>query len=179
VADLQPWRNPRPAPPLQEIEPRLTSLMIPSWLRSWWPAVLWAVFIFIMSTDTFSVEHTGRIVEPMLRWLFPSWSADQVHLIHHYIRKIAHFSEYFVFCLLLYHGVRGSRSAGWHWTWGLTALLIAAGYSALDEIHQAFVASRTSSAYDSLLDSAGAFVAVGFLWLWFHRPTAKPSRVPS
>ena len=50
----------------------------------------------------------------------------------------------------------------------LSALLCAAGYSALDEIHQAFVASRTASAYDSLLDTTGAFAAMGVLWLWFR-----------
>jgi len=43
---------------------------------------------------------------------------------------------------------------------GLTALFCAAGYSALDEIHQAFVASRTASPYDSLLDSIGAFFCI-------------------
>jgi len=51
------------------------------------------------------------------------------------------------------------------------------GYSVLDEIHQAFVASRTASPYDSLLDSAGAFAAFAVLWLWFrfHRAQAKES----
>jgi VanZ family protein len=47
-------------------------------------------------------------------------------------------------------------------------LFCAAGYSAMDEIHQAFVASRTASAYDSVLDSAGAFAAFAVLWLWFR-----------
>jgi len=75
--------------------------------------------------------------------------------------------EYFIFCLLLYRGVRGDRK-GWRWTWGLAALFCAAGYSVLDEIHQAFVASRTASAYDSLLDSIGAFAAFGVLWMWFR-----------
>ena len=81
-----------------------------------------------------------------------------------------------MFCLLIYRGVRAGR-IGWRWTWGLTALFCAAGYSVLDEIHQAFVASRTASAYDSLLDSAGAFVAFGLLWLWFRarRPGLAPT----
>jgi VanZ family protein len=91
----------------------------------------------------------------------------QFQAIHHLIRKSAHFSEYFIFCLLIYRAVRGARK-GWRWTWGFAALFCAAGYSALDEIHQAFVASRTASAYDSLLDSVGAFVAMGVLWLWFR-----------
>jgi VanZ family protein len=91
----------------------------------------------------------------------------QFEAIHHFIRKSAHFTEYFIFCLLIYRSVRVGRS-GWRWTWGLAALFCAAGYSALDEIHQAFVASRTASAYDSLLDSVGAFVAMAVLWLWFR-----------
>jgi VanZ family protein len=94
-------------------------------------------------------------------------TAAQFEIIHHFARKTAHFSEYFVFCLLLYRGFRGAR-AGWRWSWGFAALFLAAAYSALDEIHQAFVASRHASPYDSIIDSTGAFVAMLFLWLWFR-----------
>jgi VanZ family protein len=91
--------------------------------------------------------------------------------VHHIIRKCAHFTEYFVFFLLLYRAVRAGRS-GWRWTWGMAALLITAAYSATDEFHQSFVPSRGASAYDSLLDSTGAFVALVILWLWFRRRRA-------
>src|SRR5260370_41947947 len=90
-----------------------------------------------------------------------------IQAIHYSIRKSAHFTEYFIFCLLLYRGFRGDHK-GWRWAWGLAALFCAAGYSVLDEIHQAFVASRTASAYDSLLGSIGAFAAFSVLWNWFH-----------
>jgi VanZ family protein len=170
----QSWRNPRPAPHLPDVQPRLGQLLIPGWIRDWWPALLWAGFIFFLSTDTFSADHTAWLLEPVVRWLFPSLSPDQFALVHHYIRKSAHFSEYFVFALFLYRGVRSSRK-GWRWSWGLTALFIAAAYSTLDEIHQAFVFTRTASPYDSLLDSAGAFVAIAVLWLWFRfRKPATP-----
>jgi VanZ family protein len=163
----QPWRSPRPAPQLPEVQPRLGQLLIPGWLRIWWPALLWAAVIFVMSTDRFSAQHTASFFETMLRWFYPSMTAHRFLVIHHYIRKSAHFTEYFVFCLLLYRGVRGART-GWRWSWGLIALFIAASYAILDEIHQAFVASRQSSPYDSLLDSVGAFIAFAALWLWFH-----------
>jgi len=172
VSDPQPWRNPRPAPHLPEVQPRLAHLLLPNWLRSWWPALLWAGVIFLMSTDTFSSEHTGEVVWPILRWIYPAITDDQFSVIHHLIRKSTHFTEYFVFALLLYRGVRGQRP-GWRWSWGLFALGIAAVYAALDEIHQAFVASRTASAYDSLLDSIGAFFAIVFLFLWFRLRQAK------
>ena len=162
----QPWRNPRPAPQLQEVQPRLKQLLVPAWVRIWWPAFLWAAVIFIMSTDAFSAQHTASFFEPILRWFIPGLTHEQFHVIHYYIRKSAHFIEYFIFCLLLFRGIRGSR-IGWRWSWGLSALFIAAGYSALDEIHQAFVASRQASPYDSLIDSTGAFFAFAILWLWF------------
>lgn len=171
----QSWRNPRPAPRLRDVQPRLGPLLIPVWLWAWWPAVVWACVIFTLSTDTFSMEHTGWVLRPIFQWLFPHLDEDTFDFIHIFIRKSAHFVEYFVLGLLVYRGVRGAGK-GWRWTWALIALFIAAGYSALDEIHQAFTTSRTASPYDSLLDSAGAFVAIGVLFLWFRwrKPTPQP-----
>jgi VanZ family protein len=163
----QPWRNPRPAPQLQEMQPRLHKLLIPSWIRAWWPALIWACIIFTLSTDSFSSEHTATILLPLVRWLFPHLTHQQFSVIHHLIRKSAHFTEYFIFCVLLFRGFRGDHR-GWHWTWGISALSVAAGYSIMDEIHQAFVASRGASPYDSLLDSLGAFFAFAVIWLWFY-----------
>jgi VanZ family protein len=98
------------------------------------------------------------------------------------VRKSAHFSEYFIFYVTLYRGIRGSRN-GWHWSWAISAWVIAAVYSALDEIHQSFVASRTASPWDSLLDSTGAFVAMLTLFViyWVIRKTdsgTPPNALP-
>jgi VanZ family protein len=172
----QPWRNPRPAPSLPEVQPHLASSLTPAWLRAWVPAALWAGFIFWMSTDLFSQEHTSRIIEPLLRWLLPHLSHHQIAYVHHIIRKSAHFTEYFIFSVLLVRAVRGAR-LGWRWTWGITALIIAASYACLDEIHQSFVASRTASPWDSLLDSIGAFFAYLALFTYFH--LRKPAPPPT
>jgi Predicted integral membrane protein len=171
----QPWRNPRPAPQLEEVRQRVPAgAYLSGFFQTWWPALLWAGLIFLFSTDEFSSEHTGSFFYPVFHWIVPTLTLQQFEPIHHLIRKTAHFSEYFVFCILLFRGARGGRS-GWRWTWALAALSIAAGYSALDELHQAFVASRTASPWDSLLDSVGAFAASLVLFVWYRwRRTGMP-----
>lgn len=171
MPDPQPWRNPRPAPSLSEIRAKTPAPRWAGWLWAWWPAIVWSGVIFTMSTDTFSADHTKWFFEPVLRWLIPGLPQSQYDYMHHIIRKCAHFSEYFVYFVLLYRAVRGRRS-GWRWSWGLSALFIAAVYSLSDEFHQVFVSSRGPSIYDSLLDTVGAFVALVVLWLWFRRRRA-------
>ncbi len=92
MPELQPWRNPPPAPHLSEIQARLRPPRVPAWLRAWWPAAVWAGLIFSMSTDMFSAEHTGSILEPILRWLIPSLTKDQFQTIHYSSRNILSFA---------------------------------------------------------------------------------------
>jgi VanZ family protein len=141
--------------------------MIPAWMRAWWPALLWGCIIYFASTDAFSADRTGSVLGRILYWLIPNLGEDRFAEIHHLIRKAAHFTEYFVFYVLLFRGIRGDRR-GWRLSWAAVALFIATGYSALDEIHQSFVASRTASVWDSLLDSTGAFAALIMVFLLFR-----------
>jgi VanZ family protein len=175
MSTTEPWRDPRSTPNLDEARQRVPlSSSILNWLRVWWPALLWAAVIFLLSTDSFSSDHTSRIIEPILRWLFPSISDDRIDFIHRFIRKSAHLTEYFIFFLLLYRGIRGNRR-GWHWSWALSAWFVAVAYSALDEIHQSFIVSRTASPWDSLLDSSGAVLALLVLF-FIYRFLPRPSR---
>jgi VanZ family protein len=138
-------------------------------LKQWLPAILWAIVISAASTDTFSSSNTSTVIFPVLHWLFPSAGPEALERIHFFIRKSAHFTEYFAFSAILLRSVRGEEK-GWRLRWATWALAIAAGYSVLDEFHQSFVPSRTASPWDWLLDTASAAAAqiILGLWAWFR-----------
>jgi VanZ family protein len=133
-------------------------------LKPWLPVIAWAIVISWASTDAFSASHTSQYIIPALHWLIPHASAETVDRLHFFIRKSAHFTEYFVFSFLLLRAIRGQHR-GWQVRWAIAALAIAAGYSALDEFHQSFVPSRTASPWDSLLDTTGAATTQALVWL--------------
>ena len=134
-------------------------------LKRWLPAILWAILISVASTDSFSETHTSSVFIPILHWLFPGAGPEALERMQFFIRKSAHFTEYFIFSLLLFRAVK-EKDQPWRLRWAIWALAIAAGYSALDEFHQSFVPSRTASPWDSLLDTTGAAAAQGVLGLW-------------
>ena len=134
-------------------------------VKYWLPALAWAGLICSLSTDAFSSNHTSVVIVPALRWLFSHATAATIELMHEIIRKMAHFTEYFIFSIFLLRGLRG-KNLGWTLRWAIWAVVIAAGYAVLDEFHQSFVSSRTASPWDALLDTVGASVAQVVLWLW-------------
>jgi hypothetical protein len=99
-------------------------------LSLWLPVVVWAAFIFTLS----SIPHLGTG--------FGFW--DTV------LRKGAHLSEFAVLGALLLRAL--PREA--------PALIAGILYAASDELHQHFVGGRHASPLDVLLDSAGVALGV-------------------
>jgi VanZ family protein len=128
------------------------------WLKRWWPALVWAIAISIFSTGIFTSENTGRIIIPVLHWLFPHMPKHTLLHIHHIIRKCGHFTEYCVLSLLILRGIRAGRK-GAHLRWALATIAIVACYAGLDEFHQSFVPGRTAAISDVLLDTSGGIAA--------------------
>lgn len=133
------------------------------WVRRWGPVLIGAIAIWFLSTDVFSDQHTGRVILPLLHWVFPWMSPRMLVLGHKAIRKLAHLTVYFMFGVLLLRAIRGDNK-GWQWWWAFGAIGLAAGYATLDEIHQAFTATRHPSVRDVVLDIIGALAAQLTLW---------------
>jgi VanZ family protein len=134
--------------------------------RYWFPVLLWMGFIFWMSTGTFSADNTSLIVEPLLHFLAPSITPEQIQLVHGIIRKSGHVTEYFILGVLSFRAFRGDSREMHGMRWGLSSLVIVLLYATGDEFHQSFVSTRTASLFDVGFDALGGILAqaVSFLW---------------
>jgi VanZ family protein len=137
-------------------------------LVTWIPALIWTVLVLGFSSGEFSAENTGSILGPLLVWLFPWLTPDQVGAIHGLVRKTAHVTEYGILAMLWFRTL--TRGAGLRVPTGVwLALAISVATAIVDESHQATIPSRTGSAADVLLDSFGAAAALvpaSLGWRW-------------
>jgi VanZ family protein len=128
-------------------------------LRAWAAVGAWAALISLLSSDWFSGARTGAFLLPLLRTLLPGATPELLRGLHGVIRKGAHVTEYLILAVLLVRALRQEGLRGLRLTVAAVALGVA--YAALDEMHQAFVPSRTASPADVLVDAIGVAAGVG------------------
>ena len=132
---------------------------------NWAPVLVWMTVIFLFSTDYFSSTNTAPFIVPLLSNLFPDLATGHIESIVMLMRKLGHFSEYCILALLLMRALNAEfaeQSAKSRINWSIALIVI---YAVSDELHQAFVPSRTASPWDVLIDSLGGMCGT----LWFHR----------
>lgn len=137
--------------------------------KYWGPVILWMSFIFWMSTGTFSAQHTSLIIEPLLRLLMPSISAETAAVIHGAIRKLGHVTEYFILGLLLFRAFRSGFRELRIWRWSVSSFLVVVLYAVSDEFHQSFISTRTASLIDIGIDTLGGILAQSVSVIWSCR----------
>lgn len=125
--------------------------------------------IFSASTNLGAPSNTSHFFRPIMHWLFPAMGEETLDLIHHCIRKTAHFVEYAVLGILAWRTVRvdpafasfSPRRKLWF------ALIFCLLYASTDEFHQIFVPTRQPAVQDVMLDTSGS--AFGVLAAWAVR----------
>ena len=138
--------------------PNFGRLKVRPFLSAWGPVLLWLGIMFFGSTDLMSGEHTSRFLIPLLRWLKPDISEATILQIHLIVRKAAHVIEYAILSGLIFRALQGLVSGFW-WR-AACAFVPALFFAAVDEYHQSFVPSRTSSLGDICIDYAGALLGI-------------------
>lgn len=88
------------------------------------------------------------------------------------VRKLAHYSIYFILGFLIYQVVLYSSIKKGE----LVAIVLSFCYAVFDEVHQLFVSGRTGQVKDILIDTLGAITAV-FLVRYLRMRRIKMSKV--
>jgi VanZ family protein len=122
----------------------------------WLLVVVWASGILLASSDLFSAEHSGGLLETLLGRLLTPAVFDTVHFL---LRKAAHLLAYGILGALGFNAVRG-ESRQWRLRWAGYALLIVLAVAGVDEWHQSHIPSRTGTPIDVGIDLMGAAIAV-------------------
>jgi len=130
------------------------------------PVVIWIGVIFFASTGNLSASNTSRILRPLLLWLFPDITEATLLQAHFLVRKGAHFTEYAILSLLAARAFLSSSKFYLRRRWWVASPALVAFVALLDEYHQSFVATRTGTIYDSLIDITGGACAVAVVALW-------------
>lgn len=144
-------------------------------LRYWGPVVAWALVISTMSGDPFSAQNTHRFIDPWLRYFMPDLTPEGFRAAHWWIRKTAHFVEFFILGWLAFFAWRRGRSPAWRLRWAVSAVLFVVVCALLDEFRQSFVPSRGASLYDSGIDTLGGIASQLFLYAWYRFIRRTPS----
>jgi VanZ family protein len=129
--------------------------------------VLWMGVIFWASSDRASRQHSSRLIEPFVRWLFPDISKEALGAVVLGVRKASHMTEYALLAILLRSALATAENSTQRVCWRRPCVWALAGavlYAISDEIHQSFVPTRQGSVWDVLIDAVGA--ALGLLAVW-------------
>ena len=138
-------------------------------LRYWLPLLVWMTMIFLASGDAESGPHASRLIEPLLRWLFPHLTPAAADMALLLVRKAAHTTEYALLAFLAWRVWRRpvwGDARPWSWSEAGKALLFSVVYAASDEFHQTFVPTRVGCWQDVVIDTGGAMVGLLLLWVW-------------
>lgn len=122
--------------------------------------VAWTVQIFWFSTARFGPEHTTSLLAGLFSFAHISVAPNVLDVMDTIARKVAHLAEYAIFSFCLYRSLGGRDRLRSQPHLPLWCIIAAAGWSLMDELHQAFVPGRTASLLDCGIDATGAAIAM-------------------
>lgn len=123
----------------------------------WWILViLWCELIFFFTkSPIFTGENTASLIDRTTQ------ISDSVILTYANIaiRKLAHILAFGILASLIWKAIQPRR---WSFiiAWGLATL-----YAVTDEWHQSLVPNRSESIQDVMLDSVGALLFLGIIYM--------------
>lgn len=121
----------------------------------------WLILIYLLSAET--GDQSGSLSDGILlsiaKLLKISDTKAFVDTFGFFIRKLAHFSEYFILYILTYECFKEYNCPKLI----VVSVLFCVLYASFDEFHQLFVDGRCGQLSDVMIDSFGSSVSC-FLW---------------
>lgn len=134
--------------------------------------ILWMSLIFMFSSQngsdsTETSSLVSKVLYVLIEFVFKGKYSLSEFVLKYMpiIRKLAHFSEYFILGVLAYLNVIEYSNKKEY----LYAILFSVLYAISDEFHQLFVESRNGSIKDVLIDSLGVIIGVLICHMIFKR----------
>lgn len=123
--------------------------------------VSWLILIYLLSAETGdqSGSLSNGILLSIAKLLKISDTKAFVDTFGFFIRKLAHFSEYFILYILTYECFKEYNCPKLI----VVSVLFCVLYASFDEFHQLFVDGRCDQLSDVVIDSSGSIVSC-FLW---------------
>ncbi|NNL84516.1 MAG: VanZ family protein [Myxococcales bacterium] len=126
-------------------------------VRAWVAAGAWMLLILWLSSDQFSANTTGSLLQRLLAFLGAELTRGALHAVHFAVRKAAHLAEYAVLGALTLRALASSvpnrRAPLWAWLLALCVALVDEGYQSTSPV-------RTGSLRDVGVDGVGALIGV-------------------
>ena len=123
--------------------------------------VSWLILIYLLSAET--GDQSGSLSDGILlsiaKLLKISDTKAFVDTFGFFIRKLAHFSEYFILYIITYECFKEYNCPKLI----VVSVLFCVLYASFDEFHQLFVDGRCGQLSDVIIDSSGSIVSC-FLW---------------
>lgn len=114
--------------------------------------ILWMIFIFVMSSfDASSSSNQSNFMVDIITSIINIKDTKLLSLI---IRKLAHFTEYFILGILVINLITKYDKKI------IIAILLCIIYATSDEIHQIFVPGRSCQITDIMIDSLGSIMGI-------------------
>jgi VanZ family protein len=146
-------------------------------LRAAWLPVLFSLaFVCCTSTNFMSGRHTQAVVDIVWKSLFGTWRFNLTGPINLISRKVYHFLGYGMIGLIFRNAWQTSIRAGLlrigdslatiQGMVSVSALSVLSTFfvASLDELHQRFIPSRSSSFRDVMIDTTGAIFLNVVFW---------------
>ena len=115
--------------------------------------IIWLVVIFIFSSDDY-IETTNKSSKFDFIVNIVCKNEDTKPKVKYIIRKVAHFTEYFILAVLVLNVLKDYKTINYKLL--LLTFILCLLYAASDEWHQTFVDGRVGTYKDVIIDSLGS-----------------------